>query len=63
MELEKWEDSPMSGDRGESDFVVGDVDPVDRTLQLTGTPTSGKSTFSYQAVRDKFVPTIANREL
>jgi hypothetical protein len=31
MEVEKWEDSPMSGDRRKGDFVVGDVVPVDRT--------------------------------
>jgi hypothetical protein len=27
----RWEDSAMTGDRGEGDFVVGDVDPMDRT--------------------------------
>ena len=31
MEVGKWEDSPMTGDRGEGDFVAGDVDPMDRT--------------------------------
>ncbi len=29
MEVGKWEDLPISGDRGEGDFVAGDVDPMD----------------------------------
>jgi hypothetical protein len=29
MEVGKWEDSSMTGDRGEGDFVVGDVDSMD----------------------------------
>jgi hypothetical protein len=46
MQVGKWNDSPMSGDRGEGDLLVGDVHPMD-TLQLTGiTPASRKSSFS-----------------
>ena len=29
MEVRKWEDSLMTGDRGEGDFAVGDVGPID----------------------------------
>ena len=31
MEVGKWEDSAMARDCGKGDFVVGDVDPMNRT--------------------------------
>jgi hypothetical protein len=30
MEVRKCEDSLMTGDRGEGDFALGDVDPMER---------------------------------
>ena len=30
MEVGKWEDSAMTRNRGEGDFVMGNVDPMDR---------------------------------